>query len=152
MPSRPAAYSYRDDPAVPDFDDAHPVALMDGACVLCMVGARILDRLDKSGKIRICPVQTPLGRAILNHYDLDPNDPDTWLVLQDGVAYSSLEAMIRVGAYAGGVGWMLQGLRVLPRPVQDWLYRRLARNRYWLFGRRETCELPTPRLRARALE
>lgn len=152
MPLPHAPYSYRNDALVPDFDDAHPIAFMDGACVLCMAGARILDRLDKSGSIRICPVQTDLGRAVLQHYGLDPDDPDTWLFVMDGVAYASLEAMIRVGSVTGGHGRLLQVLRVLPRPLQDWLYRRLARNRYWIFGRRDNCELPTPRLRARVLE
>jgi len=145
-------YSYRSDPAVPDFDDTAPVTFMDGECALCMVGARILDRLDKTGAIRICPIQTPLGQAVLAHYDLDPDDPDTWLLLQDGVAYSSLDAIIRVGAFAGGLGHLLKILRILPRGVQGWLYRRVARNRYWMFGRRTTCELPTPSLRARVLE
>lgn len=150
LPNKP--YSYRTDPAVPDFDDIAPVVFMDGECVLCMVGARILDRLDKSSTIRICPVQTPLGQAVLAHYALTPDDPDTWLFLQDGVAYGSLDAMIRVGAFIGGFGHLMQVLRIMPRGVQDWLYHRLARNRYWMFGRRATCELPTPSLCARLLE
>ncbi|MEM7058219.1 MAG: DCC1-like thiol-disulfide oxidoreductase family protein [Pseudomonadota bacterium] len=152
MPLPHAPYSYRSDPAVPDFDDTAPAAFMNGACVLCMAGARILDRLDKTGTIRICPVQTDLGRAILAHYDLDPDDPDTWLFLRDGVAYGSMDALIRIGSVTGGPGHLLQILRFLPEPVQGWLYRRLARNRYWMFGRRETCQLPTTRLRARLLE
>lgn len=150
LPNKP--YSYRTDPAVPEFDDTAPVVFMDGECVLCMVGARILDRLDKSGKIRICPVQTPLGKTVLAHFGLALEDPDTWLFLQDGIAYGALDAMIRVGAFIGGVGHLMQVLRILPRTVQDWLYWRIARNRYWMFGRRATCELPTPSLRIRLLE
>jgi predicted DCC family thiol-disulfide oxidoreductase YuxK len=46
----------------------------------------------------------------------------------------------------------LQPLRLLPRPAQDWLYRRLARNRYRLFGRTDICALPDPELRARLME
>ena len=152
MPLPIAPYSYRDDPNVPGFDDTGPVAFMDGACVLCMAGARLLDRLDKSGTIRICPVQTSLGHAVLTHYGQDTDDPDTWLFLQDGVAYGALEAMIRVGIHIGGPGHVMRIFQIFPRFVQVWLYRRLARNRYWMFGRRDNCELPTPSLRARVLE
>ena len=151
MPLPEPAYSYRDDPSVPDFDDTHPVAFMDGDCVLCMAGARVLDWLDQSGTIRICPIQTTLGRAVLRHYGLSPDDSDTWVVLHAGKAYSSVEAMIRIGSLTGGAGRAVLMLRLLPRPVQDWLYRRLARNRYWMFGRRDSCTLPTPSLRARIL-
>jgi predicted DCC family thiol-disulfide oxidoreductase YuxK len=38
---------------------------------------------------------------------------------------------------------------VPPRPVRDWLYDRVARNRYRLFGRTETCMVPTPELMRR---
>lgn len=145
------AYSYRNDPAVPDFDDIRPIAFMDGECVLCMTGARLIDRMDRSGRIRICPVQTDLGRAVLMHFGLDPSDPDSWLFLHEGCAYGGLDAMIRVGQLTGGAGHLLRVLRVLPNGLQNWLYKRLARNRYALFGRRDTCELPTPSLRARLL-
>jgi predicted DCC family thiol-disulfide oxidoreductase YuxK len=39
----------------------------------------------------------------------------------------------------------------LPRAVQDWLYRRMARNRYALFGRTDMCAVPDPRLRKRLM-
>lgn len=146
-----APYSYRDDPAVPVFDDSGPVTFMDGECVLCTTGARLVARLDRQGEFRICPVQSPTGHAVLRHYGLDPGDPDSWLYLADGRAYTSLDAMIRAGARLGGAGWLLQPLRLLPRPVQDWLYRRVARNRYRLFGRTEMCAVPDPRLRARLI-
>ncbi|MEM8589320.1 MAG: DCC1-like thiol-disulfide oxidoreductase family protein [Pseudomonadota bacterium] len=147
-----AAHSYRDDPAVPAFDGTAPIVIVDGECVLCTRSARLLSRLDKSGTFRICPSQSRLGSAILVHYGLDPADPDTWLYLVDGRAYSSMDAIIRVGWRVGGVGRAAVVLRVLPRFVQDWLYRRVARNRYWLFGRTDMCAVPDEGLRRRLIE
>ncbi len=77
------AYSYRGDDTVPAFEDRGPVVFMDGDCVLCTRGARIIARLDRAGEFRICPIQTPLGRGMLKHYGLDPEDPDSWLYLVD---------------------------------------------------------------------
>ncbi|MGD1888316.1 MAG: thiol-disulfide oxidoreductase DCC family protein [Cohaesibacteraceae bacterium] len=145
-------YSYRADPAVPSFDDAGAVTFMDGECALCTVGARLIATLDKADRFKICPVQTPLGRAMLAHYGLEVGDPESWLLLVDGKAYTSLDAIIRVGRLIGGIGWLLQPLRLLPRSVQDWLYRRIARNRYTLFGRTDMCAVPDPRLRAKLMD
>ncbi len=145
-------YSYRADPKVPRFDDAGPVTVMDGECALCSTGARLIARFDNLGEFRICRAQSPLGRALLNHYGLAPDDPESWLYIVDGRAYTSLDAIIRMGRRIGGAGRVLQPLRLLPRPAQDWLYRRLARNRYRLFGRREMCAIPDPALRARLIE
>ena len=146
-----AAHSYRDDPAVPAFDDTAPIVIVDGECVLCTRSARLLSRLDKSGAFRICPSQSRLGSAILVHYGLDPADPDTWLYLVGGRAYSSMDAIIRVGWRVGGIGRAAVVLRVLPRFVRDWLYRRVARNRYRLFGRTDMCALPDEGLRRRLI-
>ena len=146
------AYSYRNDPAVPDFDDDGPRVFMDGECVLCTTGARLIARFDKANEFRIIRVQSDTGQAVLKHYGLDPGDPESWLYLAEGKAYSSLDGMIRAGARIGGPGRLMQIFRVLPRSVQDWLYRRLARNRYALFGRTDMCTVPDSELRARLVE
>jgi predicted DCC family thiol-disulfide oxidoreductase YuxK len=145
------AYSYRGDLSVPPFDDSGPVAFMDGDCVLCTFGARAIARLDKSAEFRICPIQTPLGQSVLRHFGLDPQDPASWLYLIDGRAYTSLDAMIRAGRRMGGWGHVLVPLSILPGGMQDWLYLRLARNRYRLFGRTEMCAIADPKLKQRLL-
>ena len=145
-------YSYKQCPEVPDFNDDTPIVFMDGDCVLCTTGARIISRLDHKQEFRICRVQTPLGRAVLKHFNLDADDPESWLYLVDGRAYTSLDAITRVGARLGGMGWSLQVLRILPRSVQNWLYVHLARNRYRLFGRADMCSVPSPALRSRLME
>jgi predicted DCC family thiol-disulfide oxidoreductase YuxK len=152
QPARRAPFSYRDDPAVPAFDDRGPVAFMDGECALCTTGARLVARLDRKGEFRICPTQTALGRAVLAHYHLDPDDPASWLYLVDGAAYGSLDGIIRAGRRLGGVGHLLVALRLLPPPLQNWLYARVARNRIRWFGRATMCERPGPELARRLLE
>jgi predicted DCC family thiol-disulfide oxidoreductase YuxK len=145
------AYSYRLDDAVPPFEDRGPIVFMDGDCALCTRGARLIAKLDRAGEFRICPIQTPLGQAVMRHYGLDPDDPESWLYLADGKAYTSIDGMIRAGRCMGGWGRLLAVLTVLPRPAQDWLYRRLARNRYRLFGRTDMCAVTDARLRKRLL-
>jgi len=145
------AYSYRGDDAIPAFEDRGPVVFMDGDCALCTRGARIITRLDRAGEFRICPIQSALGRSVLTHYGLDPDDPESWLYLADGKAYTSLDAIIRAGTRLGGWGRTLRIFQILPVRVQDWLYRRIARNRYRLFGRANMCELPDPELKRRLL-
>lgn len=144
-------YSYRDDPAVPRFDDDGPLAIMDGDCALCATGARIIARLDRKRIFRIGRTQSPVGAALVRHYGLEPADPETWLFLKDGHAYAGMEAIIRIGACLGGAGRLLGAMRVLPRAVREWIYRRIARNRFW-FGRTDICALPDKELRARLLE
>lgn len=144
------AYSYRNDPRVPDFDDSGPIAVMDGTCVLCSWGARTIARLDKAERFRICTVQSQTGNALVIHYGLAPDDPETWLFLCKGRAWSGMEAIIRIGETLGGTGRVASAMRILPRPLREWMYRRIAHNRH-RFGATDMCTLPDDRLRRRLI-
>lgn len=144
-------FSYRSDPTVPEFDDSVPVAVMDAECTICSWGARMIHRLDRTGTVRICPVQTPLGAALLRHYGLRPDDPTSWLFLDDGLPHVDFEAVLHAGRRFGGWARLTDLLRIVPRPMRNWLYQRLARNRYAVFGRADMCALPDPDFQKRLL-
>lgn len=131
--------------------EAPPIAVMDATCALCSWGARMIHRLDRSGEIRIAPIQSETGAALMRDNGLDPLDPDTWLFIENGTVWRDFDALIRVGSRSGGVGHVFVALKILPRPVRDWLYQRVARNRYAMFGRGDMCALPDPAFRARLL-
>lgn len=151
LTDRPA-FSYRADPAVPAFDDRGPVVFVDGTCAFCSRSAQVIARLDRAMEFRICAVQSPLGRAVLAHYGLDPDDPDSWLYLADGRAETSLAAVVAVARRLGGLPRILTApLGWLPRRLADWLYRRVARNRYRIMGRTDMCAMPDPAFRARLI-
>jgi predicted DCC family thiol-disulfide oxidoreductase YuxK len=144
------AHSYREDPAVPAFDDSGQIAVMDGDCALCSWGARTIAKLDKAGTFRICPAQSKTGGALVRHYGLDPADPETWLFIEDGQAWSGMEAIIRIGERLGGAARIASLLRVLPRGLREWIYRRIAHNRY-RFGKSDMCATPDDKLRRRLM-
>lgn len=125
---------------------------MDGTCALCAFGARMVNRLDKGGTIRIAPIQGQAGSQLMIDHGLDPLDPDSWLLIEpDGTAHRDLDALVRLGQITGGVGWLLTWLRIFPKPARDWMYTRVARNRYAMFGRADMCSIPNETLRARLL-
>lgn len=145
------AFSWRDDPAIPPFDDSAPVAVMDADCTLCAWGARMIHRLDRRGTTRICPAQSPLGTALLRHHGMEPGDPESWLFLEHGTAHRDMEAVLAAGRHFGGWALATQAFRLLPRRARDWLYACIARNRHALFGRSSFCTLPDPAFQRRLL-
>jgi predicted DCC family thiol-disulfide oxidoreductase YuxK len=132
-------------------DPTPPIAVMDATCALCSWGARVIHRLDRAGEIKIAPIQSQTGARLMRDNGLDPLDPDTWLFIEDGAVWRDFDALIRVGQRSGGVGRGLIVLKVLPSTFRNWLYQRIARNRYAMFGRGDMCALPDPAFRARFL-
>lgn len=144
-------YSYRDDAAVPAFDDGRPLLVYDGVCVLCSGFVRFVLRHDKAGRFRFATAQSPLGQALYRHYGLDTREFETNLVLVDGRAHVKLRAFAAVMAR---LPWPWRALRVaalLPDIVGAPLYGWIARNRYRWFGRTDSCMVPDPEVRSRFL-
>ncbi len=144
-------FSFRDDPMVPPFDAPDHFTVMDAACGLCARGAAWIARNDTDKEFRIVPVQSELGAALLRHYGMDPEDPMSWLYIGNGIAYTSLDAVVRVGRKLGGIWRLLVVFNILPRAAQDYLYGVVARNRYRLLGRKSFCDMPDPRIQRRIL-
>ena len=136
---RQGAYSYRNDPLVPSFADDRPVVLFDGDCALCSHSARTL--LKHGPRFRLVPTQSPLGQALLAHYGLKPDDPSTMLVIEDGRAIGRSDGVLHLMRHLplpyrlGVVGYLV------PRPVRDWAYGIVARNRRRFTGQ-TWCAMP----------
>jgi len=118
------------------------VIVFDGICHVCAGGVRFLRWLHVQPPFQLIPMQSVEGRAILVEHGIDPEDPVTFLVLDQGQRFTESDASIHVIAAVGGPWKMIHIVRLVPRRWRDALYRLLARNRYRWFGRRSTCYLP----------
>lgn len=135
----------------PDVGPTDCVVLFDGVCNLCNGWVRFLIARDRQARLRLASVQSEAGQAILAACGLPTDQFDTMLFLEKGRAYVKSTAFLRVVRYFPWPWPLLSAGRIVPRPVRDWLYDRVALNRYALFGRQEVCMVPTPDLRQRFL-
>jgi len=128
-----------------------PLIVFDGVCVLCAGFVQWVIARDPGRRFRFTSAQGPLGQALYRDLGLDPVRFETNLLVVDGVAYGKLRGFIEILIRLGG-GWRAAAaLRMLPSPLGDWLYDRIAKNRYRLFGVRETCWLPSPEIADRVV-
>ena len=151
MTTNLAPYSYRDDPSVPDFPDDRPIIVFDGHCVLCSGWAQFVIKRDRAARFRLLAAQTPLGAALYEHYGLDATNYETNILIEDGIAWFKSESTIRILIGLGLPYAIVRGLRVFPNSWRDRAYNVIARNRFRLFGRSETCFRPTPDILERFL-
>jgi len=124
--------------------DDTAIVVFDGVCLLCSRWVRFILRHDRTGLYRFAAMQSERGRALLAAHGLDPDDPNSLLLLRNGKAWTDSDAILRVLAGFGGAWRAALALRAIPRLLRDPAYRWLARNRYRWFGRSEACWLPEP--------
>jgi predicted DCC family thiol-disulfide oxidoreductase YuxK len=123
--------------------------IFDGVCHLCTRSVAFILEHESAPTLRFVPLQSPAGARMMRELGLSADDAKTFVLVVDGKPYVRSEAAIRVSRYLRRPWRMLGGIRVLPRAVRDWGYDLVARNRYRWFGRRETCIVPSPEVRAR---
>lgn len=134
----------------PDYGDTRPLFIFDHVCVLCSGGVSFIMKHDRAGKILFTPAQGALGQAMCNHFGIDWDA--TYVFYRDGKAYTKSEGYFEVARVLGGWWRLALVFRIVPRPLRDWAYDVLARNRYRWFGTTaEACALLTPEQRARLI-
>ena len=129
----------------------HPVIVFDAQCVLCSANAQFVLKHDRRDHFRLASMQGEVGAALFRRFGIDPADPETIILVDGDSVRLNSDAVIAIYA---GLGWPWRAaaaLRLVPRVLRDPVYRWVARNRYRLFGRRETCWLPTAEQARRVL-
>jgi predicted DCC family thiol-disulfide oxidoreductase YuxK len=132
---------------------AASVIVFDGVCMLCSRWVDFVLRRDPHGRYKFAAMQTASGRALLIEHGIDPDDPLSFLLLEEKKGYTDTDAIVRI-LRSFGPGWKFIALLVsiVPRFVRDPLYRWIARNRYRMFGRRAACRVPTADIADRFLQ
>jgi predicted DCC family thiol-disulfide oxidoreductase YuxK len=121
---------------VPDW-----LILFDGVGVFCSWWVRFVIERDASAKLRFTAVQSAYGQPLAARLGIDPEHPETNSVIVGGHAYFKSDAAIRMLSHLPRWSWVTV-FELVPRRVRDWLYDRVARRRYRLFGKTETCLVP----------
>lgn len=132
-------------------DGGAHILFYDGVCGLCNRLVRFILARDRRRRFQFAPLQSALAAETLARFGRDPRDLDTVYLLADGELLNKSRAILGVLRTLGGPWSLAAVLGWLPTALLDWLYVRVARNRYRLFGRYESCRLPSAEERSRFL-
>ena len=130
---------------------ASGLILFDGVCVFCSRWVAFVIARDRAAQFRFMTIQSEGGRALAARLGIDVEEPETSAVVLDGVGYMKSDAALMVLQRLPRWGWV--GVAWLcPRAIRDFIYDRIARNRYRIFGKLDACMVPTPELRMRFVD
>jgi len=137
--------------------NSKPIVLYDGVCGLCNRLNQFLLKRDPHDRFRFASLQSEFARALLARHGADSRDLDTFYVVIDHGEPSERvldrsDGIIYMLTQLGGL-WSLAGAaKILPKALRDGMYRIVARNRYRVFGKHESCMMPDPLHRHKFLD
>ncbi|HVE12213.1 MAG TPA: thiol-disulfide oxidoreductase DCC family protein [Elusimicrobiota bacterium] len=128
-----------------------PLLLFDGVCNLCEGWVRFVLARDRGARFRFAAFQSKAGAELAARFGLG-GALETMALVEDGACSARSTAALRILRDLGWPWALLYAFIVVPRPLRDAVYDWVARNRYRWFGKKESCLIPTPEIRARFLE
>ena len=127
------------------------IVFFDGVCGLCSHTIDLLLRLDKRAKLMFAPLQGETASKLVP--EKVRKDLNTFVFSTNNKLHYRSAAVVRILWKIGGI-WKFAGtvMWVIPAPLRDVCYRLVSKIRYRMFGKHETCRLPTLEERKRFLD
>lgn len=126
------------------------IILFDGVCNYCNTMVNFALKRDKKDFLLFAPLQSDAGSALREKYGVAPS-VDSFIYIEKEKAYLYSTAALKVSKHLSG-GWpLMAAFFIVPAFIRDGVYKWIARNRYKWFGKKDTCMIPTPAVRAKFL-
>jgi predicted DCC family thiol-disulfide oxidoreductase YuxK len=127
-----------------------PLVLYDGDCGFCARSVSWVLKHDRKGVFSFAPLQ---GETATNLVGKPTGSPDTWsmLLVDEEGTFDRSTAAFRILKRVGWGGFLPRMLLAVPASLRDPFYRLIAKIRYRVWGKVDSCAIPTPELRGRFL-
>lgn len=126
------------------------VILFDGECNFCDHSVQFIIKRDPQAVFHFASLQSEAGQELLKGFDV-PEELDSFVLVEGNRFYAKSSAALRVCKQLTGFWKLFYGLLIVPRPLRDFVYNIVAKNRYKWFGKKDSCMLPSPDVRKRFL-
>jgi len=127
------------------------VIFFDGVCGLCNRFVDFIMGIDDDNKFLFTPLQGEFAKRVLPlEYTRDMKS--VVFLKNNGDLYNQSKAVIEILGEIGGIWSLAKIANILPQGILDKAYDLVAENRYKLFGKKETCRMPTPEERSKFIQ
>lgn len=118
------------------------IVIFDSDCVLCNSSVSFIIRNDPKRKFRFSSFQSKTIKQFLNNYNEQPGSPDSLILIAEDRIYLKSTAALKIAKQLNGLWPVFYVLIIIPKPVRDFVYDLVARNRYHFFGKNTNCLIP----------
>lgn len=119
----------------------NPIILFDGDCSFCNRSVQFILKKERRKTFLFASLQSDVGKKLFKQYKV-PETTDSLILIKNGKAYWYSGGAIRIAYYLKGIYPLLQLFLIVPYPIRDWVYRRIAKRRH-LIVKERFCLVPS---------
>ena len=127
------------------------IILFDGVCNLCNTSIQFILKRDFNKKYLFASLQSDAAKEILLQYTDEKINLETIILIENGKFYKKSTAVLKIWKNLNFLQSALYIYIIIPRPIRDWFYTIIAKNRYKWFGKKTSCIVPSKELMNRFL-
>lgn len=128
------------------------IIIFDGICNFCNDSVNFIIRHDPKKKFMFVPMQSKEAIRLIEKYQVQYVGSDTILLIKNEQPYIRTDAALEITKDLSGYWYLFNLMKILPRSFRDFFYNLFARNRYYLFGKRDACMIPSNDVRSRFIK
>lgn len=129
----------------------HSIIFFDGVCNLCAGAVKFVIKRDKNDLFRFTALQSDQAMQYLSSFDVSLIAPNTIILLENGKVYKRSTAALRIARRLDGAWPLLFVFMIIPAFIRDFVYDQIAKRRYSIWGKEESCMVPSAELKAKFL-
>lgn len=130
-------------------DHKRYILLFDGVCNLCSGMVKFIIRRDPDEKFRFSALQSDLAQSIIKSHNLNQHSLNTLILVEGKTLFIKSDAVLQILKELKGPWKFFYVLKIIPKPVRDFIYDITAKTRYAIFGIRDSCMVPDAGIRHR---
>lgn len=119
------------------------IILFDGVCNLCNNSVKFIIKRDNKAKFKFASLQSDIGKNYIKNFDLPYNKPDTFVYIRNKKPYIRSSAGLFVLKDLGGIWKLFFALIIIPAFLRDFIYMLISKSRYKIWGKKDSCMIPT---------
>ena len=121
----------------------YQVILFDGVCNFCNYWVNFILARDKNDLFRFAALQSEAGQELLKKVNLSQTSFDTFFLIDGDNYFTKSTAALMIAGKLKSAVKLFYPFIFLPKPIRDFFYDLIAKNRYQFFGKRVVCRIPT---------
>tara|TARA_B110000093_G_C12704030_1_gene299434 strand:+ start:166 stop:576 length:411 start_codon:yes stop_codon:yes gene_type:complete len=129
-----------------------PLVLFDGVCNLCNSSVQYVIKHDRYNKFKFASLQSDAAKEILLQFNENNSDLNSIILIDNNKIFKKSLAILRLLKILGGIYTLLYIFIIIPKPLRDWVYDYIAKNRYKWYGKKDSCMIPTKELKNKFID
>ena len=129
-----------------------PIILFDGVCNFCNRTINIILKYDKDAYFQFAPSQSNAAMGIMQQFGLEQQAITSVILIDNEKVYTKTDAVIQIANRLSGWPSLFRFIKFIPKPIRNFGYDLIAKNRYTLFGKRASCRIPDASIQDRFLQ